>query len=71
MDELQPRYLNEEVAEINAISERDNKVGSRKLEEAVRFQREFALARWIETENSTKGNAPTAALVQSHLSTDS
>ena len=68
VDEVQQRYLQVEVAEMNAISEKQKTIGQRKLDEATRFQREFTLAQWIEHENSKKGNAPTVALVQSHLS---
>ena len=68
VDELQQRYLAATVGKINAIVDKDKSVGARKLSAAARFQRDFALARWIETENSTKGNAPTVALVQAHLS---
>ena len=56
------------VRQINAIAKKDKSVEARKLSAEERFQRDFALARWIETENSTNGNAPTVALVQSHLS---
>ena len=63
VDELQNWYLAATVGQINAIEDKDKSVGARKLSAAARFQRDFALARWVETENSTKGNAPTVALV--------
>ena len=68
IDALQLRYLAATVGQINAIVDKDKSVGAGKLSAAARFRRDFELARWIETENSTKGNAPTVALVQAHLS---
>ena len=68
VEELQRRYLAASVDQINAISDRNKCVGVWKLQTAANFQRDAALAHWIETENTVKGNAPTAALVQSHLS---
>ena len=70
VDELQQWYLAATLTEINAIADKDKSVGARKLSTATRFQRDFASAQWVETENSTKGNAPTVALVQAHLSNE-
>ena len=68
LEEIQQRYLQASVADLNAIADRAKQVGQRKLQAAARFQREFSLARWVEKENTTKGNAPTVALVQAQLS---
>ena len=68
LKDIERRYLSLSSAQINGMMDKATTVGARTLQKAERFKREFALARWIETENSKKGNAPTAALVQVHMS---
>ena len=67
---MQERYMSVDVAQINAIVEKDASVGKRKLQKAEQFQRDFSLAHWIEAENRAKGNAPTVSLVITHLAQD-
>lgn len=67
LEQIELRYLEADIAEINAVMEKKPEVGQRKIETAARFQRDFNLSQWIESQNIEKGVAPTIALVQQHL----
>ena len=67
MENVEKRYLQTPVDEINEIMYGESKCRKKHIDEATRFRMEFDLALWIDQQNSQRGVAPTVSLVQRHM----
>ena len=64
---LEDRYLETELEVLRDIMGRKDTIGRHVMRAALKFEGEYSLATWLETENRDKGVAPNTGLVLRHL----
>ena len=67
IEQLQRRYLETDLDTLSAINTKDAGMSKRAFAEADRFQSQFDLFQWIETQNDAKGVAPNTTMVRNHV----
>ena len=66
-EQLEVRYLETDVAILSAIISKEAGMSKSALAEAVRFQSQFDLFQWIQSQNDSKGMAPSTSMVQNQV----